>query len=136
MQNELELINRIKSELDYDIIELMDYNLKEKIQIFKSYKTIIQQSSASNVNILFAAPESNSIILSNPRMGDWLNAKCYEYSLYSGSNLLLLEGVGELVVDPSKPELADRNNYPWYIPNLDGLMDVLKQIKDNSIWNS
>jgi hypothetical protein len=69
-------------------------------------------------------------------MGDWLNGKCYEYSIYSGSNLLLLEGVGELVVDPSKPELADRNNYPWYIPNLDGLMDVLKQIKDNSIWNS
>jgi hypothetical protein len=136
MQNELELIDRIKSELDYDVIELMDYNLKEKIQIFKSYKTIIQQSSASNVNILFAASESNSVILSNPRMGDWLNGKCYEYSLHSGSNLLLLEGVGELVVDPNKPELADRNNYPWYIPNLDGLMDILKQVKDNSIWNS
>jgi hypothetical protein len=136
MQNELELIDKIKSELDYDIIELMNYNLKEKIQIFKSYKTIIQQSSASNVNILFAAPESNSVIISNPRMGDWLNGKCYEYSLYSGSNLLLLEGVGELIIDPNKSELADKNNYPWYIPNLDGLIEVLKQVKDNSVWNS
>jgi hypothetical protein len=136
MQNELELIDRIKSELDYDIIELLDHNLKEKIQIFKSYKTIIQQSSASNVNILFAAPDSNSVIISNPRMGDWLNGKCYEYSLYSGSNLLLLEGVGELIIDSNKPELADKNNYPWYIPNLDGLMDVLKQIDNGSIWNS
>lgn len=136
MQNELELIDRIKSELDYDIIELMGHSLKEKIQIFKSYKTVIQQSSASNVNIIFASPESNSVILSNPRMGPWLNVKCYEYATYSGSNLLLLEDIGELIIDPSKPQLADSNNYPWHIPNLDGLMDVLKQIKDGSIWNS
>jgi hypothetical protein len=136
MQNELELIDKIKSELDYDIIELMNYDLKGKIQIFKSYKTIIQQSSASNVNILFASLESNSVILSNPRMGPWLNAKCYDYATYSGSNLLLLEDVGELIIDPSKPQLADSNNYPWHIPNLNGLIDVLKQIKDGSIWNS
>jgi len=136
MQNELELINRIKSELDYDIIELMDYDLKGKFQIFKSYKTIIQQSSASNVNILFSSPESNSIILSNPRMGPWLNGKCYEYSLHSGSNLLLLDNVGELIIDPNKSQLADSNNYPWYIPNLDSLIDILKQVDDGSIWNS
>ena len=41
------LIDKIKEELGYDIIELMDYSLKEKIQIFKSYKNIVQQSSAS-----------------------------------------------------------------------------------------
>ena len=36
-----ELIDKIKSELDYDIIELMDYDMIGKIQIFKSYKNII-----------------------------------------------------------------------------------------------
>ena len=43
----MKLINKIKSELNYDIIELMGYSLIEKIQIFKSYKNIIQQSSQS-----------------------------------------------------------------------------------------
>ncbi len=41
LENELELIDKIKSELDYDIIELMDYDMVGKIQIFKSYKNII-----------------------------------------------------------------------------------------------
>jgi hypothetical protein len=33
MSNEKELIDKIKSELDYDIIEMMDYSLIEKAKI-------------------------------------------------------------------------------------------------------
>ena len=65
LENELELIEKIKSELNYDIIEMMNYTMKEKIQLSKSYKNIIQQSSASNINILFSKPGINNIILTN-----------------------------------------------------------------------
>ena len=132
LQNELELIERIKSELNYDIIEMMDYTLEEKIQLSKSYKNIIQQSSASNINILFSNPNTNNIIISNPKMGNWLNEKCQIFSTKSGSNLLILEGAGEIVLPDETPQ--DRNNYPWKLTDIDGIIDVLKQVEDDIIW--
>jgi len=135
MTNELELIKRIESELGYDIIELMNCNLLEKIQIFKSYKNIIQQSSASNVNILFSHKKINNIILTNPKLGPWLNYKCQEFSLVSGSNLLILEDIGELILDSNQPDKNDLNNFPWRIIDIDGVMDILRQIDDETIWN-
>lgn len=136
MQNELELINRIKNELNYDIIELMNYSLIDKIKIFKSYKNIIQQSSASNVNILFTNSNITNIILSNPNMGPWINTKCHEYSLASGGHLITIDDIGEVIIDPNAPPIADRNNYPWKINNIDGVIELLKKIDDGSIWSS
>jgi hypothetical protein len=136
MANELELIDRIKNELNYDIIELMDYSLIDKIKIFKSYKHIIQQSSASNVNILFSNSDVINTILSNPNMGPWINVKCHDYSIISGCALLAIDNIGEVIIDPNAPPLSDRNNYPWKIIDLDGVMGLLKQIDDGSIWNS
>lgn len=133
MANELELIDQIKSKLGYDIIELMNYDLIGKIQIFKSYKNIIQQSSASNVNILFSTSKNTNIILSNPKMGPWLNAKCSDYSLTSGCALFTIDDVGELVIDPTQPPLADANNYPWRITDIDGVIDLLKQVDEQSV---
>ena len=135
LKNEKEFIERVKNDLGYDILEMMDYTMKEKIQLTKSYKNIIQQSSASNINILFAAPESNSIILSNPKMGPWLNGKCEEFSHTSRSNLLLIDNVGEIVFPPNF-KTEDQNNYPWTLTNIDGLIDTLHQINNNSIWES
>jgi hypothetical protein len=134
LENELELIEKIKSELGYDIIEMMNYTLKEKIQLSKSYKNIIQQSSASNINILFSKPGINNIILTNPKMGPWLNEKCHTFSLKSGTNLLVLDDIGEIIT----PEDAttDINNYPWKLTNVDGVIDLLKRIDDGSIWES
>lgn len=132
--NELELIDTIKSKLNYDIIEMMDYNIKEKIQICKSYKTIIQQSSASNLNILFASPGSNSVILTNPRMGPWLNAKCQEFSNSSRSNLLIIEDIGECITEGYE-HIADKNNYPWKISDINGLVDLICSIDNGSVWN-
>jgi hypothetical protein len=136
MANELELIDRIKNELNYDIIELMNYSLIDKIKIFKSYKHIIQQSSASNVNILFSNPNIINVILSNPNMGPWINVKCYDYSVTSGCALLTIDNIGEVIIDPNIPPISDRNNHPWKIISLDGVMGLLKQIDDGSIWNS
>jgi hypothetical protein len=134
MANELELISRIESELGYDIIEMMNYTLIDKIKISKSYKNIIQQSSASNINILFSNENINNIILSNPRMGPWQNHKNQEYSIKSGANLLVLDNIGELIKNTE--ELADSNNYPWYITDMEGVMDILKQVDNESIWES
>jgi len=136
MENELELIEKIKSELNYDIVEMMNYTIKEKIQLSKSYKNIIQQSSASNINILFTKPGTNNIILSNPKMGPWLNQKCNDFAAKSGSTLLMINDIGELIIDPNEPPLSDQNNYPWRITDIDGVIDLLKRIDDGSIWES
>jgi hypothetical protein len=135
LENELELIEKIKTELNYDIIEMMNYTIKEKIQLSKSYKNIIQQSSASNINILFSNSNVNNIILTNPKMGPWLNQKCSEFSNKSGSNLVILSDVGELIIDPNE-KLEDQNNHPWRLTDIDGIVDLLKQIDDGSIWKS
>jgi hypothetical protein len=130
--NELELIDRIQNELGYDIIELMDYNIIEKIQIFKSYKNIIQQSSASNVSLLFSNKENTNILISHPNMENWLNFKCEQFSQKSQTNLITLDGGGE-IVEQVGDDYLDKNNAPWGLPNLDGLMDILHQIDKGDI---
>lgn len=132
MENENELIEKIKSELDYDIIEMMDYSLIEKIQLSKSYNNIIQQNGASNLNILFSPPSTNNIVLTNPKMGWWINPKCRDYSSVSGCNLLIIDDIGEIIDDPS---ITDPNNHPWKLTDIDGIVSLLKQIDDGSIWN-
>jgi hypothetical protein len=136
LKNELELIERIKKELNYDVIELMDYTLKEKIQIFKSYKNIIHQSSASNTNIFFSNPNNNHIIISHPVMENWLNFKCSQFAIKSGANLLTLDGGGECIATLEETGQTNKDNLPWQLTNIEGLIEILKQIDDNSIWES
>jgi capsular polysaccharide biosynthesis protein len=130
--NEIELIDKIKSELNYDIIELMDYSLIEKIQIFKSYSVIVQQSSASNIGVLFSNEDNTHVILSNPRMASWLNFKVGQFAQKSKTNVITLEGAGEYLDEYIKPE-TDKANYPWQLTNIDGIIDVLKQIDKKEI---
>jgi hypothetical protein len=128
LENETELIEKIKRELDYDIIELMDYDMIGKIQIFKSYQNIIQQSSASNLNILFSNQKNTNIIICHPVMQNWLNHKCSKFAQKSKTNLITLEGGGELTAEFNSQTNSDYNNLAWKIENLDGLIDVLKTI--------
>lgn len=118
--NELDLIDKIKTKLNYDIIELMDFDMTDKIRIFKSYKTIVQQSSASVVGILFSNKSTNHIILEHPKMNWWLTPKCKEFSNLTKSTLITVEGFGELVESEKQ---ADDNNYPWKLIELDYLID-------------
>lgn len=136
LENELELIDKIKKELNYDIIELMDYNLKEKIQIFKSYKNIIQQSSASNINVFFSNSKNNNILISHPVMEGWLNFKCTQFSTQSGTNLITLDGGGECISTLEETGQTNKDNLPWRLTNIDGLIEVLKQIDNETIWSS
>jgi capsular polysaccharide biosynthesis protein len=130
--NELELIDRIQNELGYDIIELMDYDMIGKIQVFKSYKNIIHQSSASNVNVLFSNNENTNILISHPRLENWLNFKCQQFSQKSKTNLITLDGGGE-IVEQVGDDYLDKNNTQWELVNLDGLIDILKQIDKGEI---
>lgn len=130
--NELELINKIKSELNYDIIELMDYDIISKIQIYKSYKNIIQQSSASNINILFSNKNNTNIIITNPKLEDWLIYKINQFSLKSKAPLFSLNGGGE-IVEELGDEWVDKSNAPWKLTNIDGLIEILKQIDQNNL---
>ena len=130
--NELELIEQIQNELGYDIVELMDYDIIGKIQIFKSYPIIVQQSSASNVNILFSNKENTHVIISNPRMADWLNFKVGQFSQKSKANLITLDGAGEYLSDYIEPN-TNQGNYPWQLTNIEGIIEVLKQINNQEI---
>tara|TARA_B110000858_G_scaffold11020_1_gene11374 strand:- start:927 stop:1988 length:1062 start_codon:yes stop_codon:yes gene_type:complete len=129
--NEIELIDKIKINLNYDIIELMDYDIIGKIQIFKSYKNIIQQNGAANVNVMFSGLENTHIIISYPKQADWMNSKLNQFCNYIGSNLIVLEDVG---VEISQDEEDDNN--PWKLNDIDNLIDIFKQIDDGSIWDS
>jgi hypothetical protein len=130
--NELELIDRIQNKLGYDIIELMDYDMIGKIQVFKSYKNIIHQSSASNVSLLFSNKENTNILISHPYMEGWLNSKCQQFSQKSKTNLITLDGGGE-IAEQVGDDYIDKNNAPWELSNLDGLMDILHQIDKGNI---
>jgi hypothetical protein len=136
LKNELELIQKIKDELQYDIIELMDYSLKEKIQIFKSYKNIIQQSGAANINVLFSDKSVNNIIISHPVMEGWLNFKCGQFVNYSGTNLITLDGGGECIATLEETGQTNKDNIPWKIEDVDSVISVIKQIDSEKIWNS
>jgi hypothetical protein len=130
--NELELIDKIKSELGYDIIELMDYDIIGKIQIFKSYKNIIQQSSASNINLLFSNKSNTNIIITHPKMEDWLGYKCHQFSNKSKTNLISLNDGGYCVAELKEGQ-TDGNNLAWELDNIDGIIEVLKQIDKGEI---
>ena len=126
--NELELIDKIKSNLGYDIIELMDLSMYEKIQIFKSYKNIIQQSSASSIGIIFSTKKNNNIIISHPKMETWLNSKLTNFSDKSGAPLYTLNGGGECegVIENG---YEDQNNLPWKLHDIDGIIKVLNNLE-------
>jgi hypothetical protein len=132
--NEIELIEKIRLNLNYDIIELMDYDIIGKIQIFKSYKNIIQQNSASNVNILFSTKDNTNIIIENPRLGHWMNPKLQQFSVNSNTSLVVLEGAGEYLSNELDPNQTDKGNYPWKLNDIDGIIDVLKQVDNDIIW--
>jgi hypothetical protein len=130
--NELELIDKIKNELDYDIIELMDYDIIGKIQIFKSYKNIIQQSSASNINLLFSTKDNTNIIITHPKMEGWLGYKCQQFSNKSKTNLISLDGGGVCVAQLEEGQ-SDPNNLAWELFDIDSIIEVLKQIDRGEI---
>jgi hypothetical protein len=132
LENELELIDKIKSELDYDIIELMDYNMVDKIQIFKSYKNIIQQSSASNINLLFSTKANTNIIITHPKMEGWLGYKCQQFSNKSKTNLISLNDGGVCVAQLEEGQ-SDPNNLAWELFDIDSIIGVLKQIDKGEI---
>jgi hypothetical protein len=127
LTNEVELIEKIESELGYDIIELMDYDIIGKIKIFKSYKHIIQQSSASNVSLLFSTQNNVNTIITHPKMEDWLGYKCKQFSDKSKTNLILLDGGGVCTAELSK-DLVDGNNLAWELNDVDSVIGVLKDI--------
>jgi hypothetical protein len=130
--NELELIDKIKNELDYDIIELMDHDIIGKIQIFKSYKNIIQQSSASNINLLFSTKDNTNIIITHPKMEGWLGYKCQQFSTKSKTNLISLDGGGVCVAQLEEGQ-SDPNNLAWELFDIDSIIEVLKQIDKGEI---
>lgn len=113
--NELDLIAGFKKH-NYDIIELMDFNMSQKIQVFKSYKNIVQQSSASVVGILFSNKNNTHYIIEHPRMNWWLSQKCKDFAALSKSTVVTIEEFGELIPSEAQP---DNNNYPWKLNEID-----------------
>jgi len=128
LQNEIQLIESVKNELNYDIIELMDLNLHDKIKIFKTYKNIIQTNGASMINLVFCEKNTNFHMITHPIYGEWsnpilrnmsykLNVNFYEYNY------------GKIDVNiPSK--CGNRDNVPWEITDIS---NMIREIKNNII---
>jgi hypothetical protein len=106
----------------------MDYDITQKIQVFKSYKNIIQQSSASAIGIIFSGKDNNNIIISHPKMEGWFNNKLTNFSSHSGAPLFALNGGGECV-EELDPNLIDKNNLPWKLQNIDSIIEVLLSLE-------
>jgi hypothetical protein len=62
-------------------------------------------------------------------MEDWLGYKCNQFSNRSKSNLISLNGGGILTAE-QKEDQADGNNLAWRLDNIDGIIEVLKQINN------
>ena len=116
LQNELNLIDAIKTELNYDIVELMDLSISDKIKIFKSYKNIIQQNGASTVNIFFCNYNTNFHIISHPIIKNWANPLLNEISKHKKLNFYEYD-YGKICTDI--PVISsDSNNIPWEINDI------------------
>jgi hypothetical protein len=116
LQNELNLIDAIKTELNYDIVELMDLSISDKIKIFKSYKNIIQQNGASTVNIFFCNYNTNFHIISHPIIKNWANPLLNEISKHKKLNFYEYD-YGKICTDISVIS-SDSNNIPWEINDI------------------
>jgi hypothetical protein len=110
-------------------IETLDDTHKN---LFKSYKNIIQQSGASNINILFSNKNNTNIIITNPKLEDWLIFKINQFSLKSKSPLFSLNGGGQ-IIEELGDEWVDKGNAPWKLNDIDGLIEVLKKIDQNNL---
>jgi hypothetical protein len=127
VQNELILIDKIKTELKYDIVELMDLSLEDKIKIFKSYKNIIQQNGASTVNLFFCNPKTNFHIISHPFISKWANPLLKNISDRKNVNFYEYN-YGMLIGDQCS---GDINNQSWSINNIDDLITNLIKNEQN-----
>ena len=110
----------------------MDYDLIGKIKIFKSYNNIIQQSSASNISILFSGKTNFNTIITHPKLEGWLTNKITYFSSKSSAPLFVLNNGGSCL-EELDDNWADKNNAPWKLDNIDGLIDVLKKIDKKEI---
>ena len=123
--NELELIENVKTDLNYDIVELYYLNLHDKIKIFKTYKNILQTSGAGMINLLACKPLTNFHIISNP-LYKWsdpilkiaakkLNVNFYEYD-------------SAKVIYETEQIVGDESNRPWKLENIEKIISKIKTI--------
>lgn len=125
LQNEIELIESFKNELNYDIIELMDLNLYDKIKIFKTYKNIFQTNSASMINLVFCEKNTNFHMITHPIYGEWSNPILRNMSCKLNINFHEYD-YGKIRYDIPKIS-SDVNNVPWEIINIPHLIDKIKK---------
>ena len=65
-------------------------------------------------------------------MADWLNSKVMQFSQKSKANMVTLEGAGEYLSEYVEPN-TNQGNYPWQLTNIEGIIEVLKQINNGNI---
>lgn len=123
LQNELELIDKIKTKFDYDIIELYDLNMYDKIKVFKSYNNIIQTNGAAMINLLVCQPNTNYHIISHPLYGPWANPILRDSANRLGVNFYDYD-YAKLLED-HEPIVGDTNNRPWRLENIDHMLSRL-----------
>jgi hypothetical protein len=64
-------------------------------------------------------------------MAPWMNFKINQFSNYIKTNIISIEDIG-VEIGPTNPD----DNNSWEIKDIDGVLDLLKQVNENSIWQS
>ena len=82
--------------------------------------------------LLFSNKNNTNIIITNPKLEDWLMFKINQFSLKSKAPVISLHGGGEIVEELGN-EWVDKSNAPWELIDIDGLIKVLKQIDQNNL---
>lgn len=123
LKNELDLIEKMKSQFNYDVIELYNFDVYNKIKIFKTYKNIIQTSGAGMINLLFCKPLTKYHIISHP-LYSWPNP--YLKNAANRLNVNFYEYNFGKVYNEISSKCGNTDNKPWEIINISNMIEQIK----------
>jgi capsular polysaccharide biosynthesis protein len=124
--NENDIINKL-NEVGFREIQLMNYSVEEKIQIFKSAKKIIQTVGSNCYNLRFIEPKTWCCILYHPEYYCWSDDL---HRIVNYKNGVYKEYIDSCkVVDNSNSYYPDEYNTmkkkidsPWKFTDIDNLV--------------
>ena len=121
--NSYELYNKLRDELNFKIILMQDYNLKERVEILNNTEYLITELGANCDNIFLMTPINlkKVLIIGNKSIGGWK----WHYSKFLKCKNINLEYCYNGVQ-------SDQNKHwkrsTWYIPSIE---DIFNKIKDD-----
>ena len=81
--------------------------------------------------------KKDSLIIANKKFNSRLIVGTGKYkSMSECAKAIKLSGAEIVTVAVRRVNISDKNNYPWSLTNLEGLIEVLCQVNNDSVWES